>query len=566
MTRRSVLLASLVALVLSLVGVVGASPAQAVDYSLPSLWKAYQGKLVLGTFGRWDSDQAKYHYRTSSPPNELKLDSQIGSSNTDSLSRRAYVAAVATINADDSLTELQKARRIEKAKEKVVLQPTDGPNQSETILRAIQAYNAANKLPKAQRKVVRAHVLAWHGGQQPNYFFTDGFYYDAANPHWADPRTMLARLDNYIHQMMRKYKPYTDIIYSWDVVNEPIDDYTGQIRNSDDAQVGQWGTVFRRKDLDNDPDARLYAESAWVRQAFSSARKWSRHYGESWKLYLNDYQDSNKPYEPKLSQTIKMLKPIHAAGNIDGYGMQGRLAWAAPSIAQLRKQMKMGLTVASEISISESDIRSDLEPNPDYDPSEPSRRVTEADAADPSKQWPTYGSCSWANRAASNGNTFDVCNSPVRRIPAWGTGANDELANSPAIMKKQADFAADWMDLVLSFGNKVKAYQFDGTSDSNTFNRNDGAQLWSGLPGQPEKYSFFAVLGAPAREKLRAAVAVDPGSADRYTDRSWARYRAARQNARALVHVRIYTIDGVQDVQHAIARLKAATRGLVPHR
>ena len=87
-----------------------------------------------------------------------------------------------------------------------------------------------------------------------------------------------------------------------------------------------------------------------------------------------------------MSQTIKMLRPIHDAGNIDGYGMQGRLAWAYPSIAQLKAQIQAGLTVADEISISESDIRSDFEPNPDYDPSQPTRPVTAADGNDPAHQ------------------------------------------------------------------------------------------------------------------------------------------------------------------------------------
>ena len=292
-------------------------------------------------------------------------------------------------------------------------------------------------------------MFAWHGGQQPNWFFTNGFTYNAANPDWASPATMLKRLDNYIHAMTDKYAKYSDIIVSWDVVNEAIDDYSGQIRNDKDPQVSQWGRIFRRPDLDATPDARLTAESAWVRQAFESARKWANADGVHWKLYYNDYQDSDKLYEPKLSQTIKMLKPIHDAGNIDGYGMQGRLAWAYPTIAMLKAQIEAGLTVADEISITESDIRSDFEPNPDYDPSQPTRPVTAADADDPAHQWPTYGSCSWTNRAAANGNTFDVCNSPVRRIPAWGTGANNTLANSPDIMKKQADFVADWMDLLI---------------------------------------------------------------------------------------------------------------------
>lgn len=561
-TRAGLAAAAVLAVTASMFS--GAGGAQAVDLSLPSLWRAYQDDFIMGTFGNWNSQQALLHYRTNSPANALKLDSQIGNNNTNSVSRQAYVAAVAAINADPTLSEAEKAAAIQKANENVVLQTTTGTNQSEGILKAIQAYNAANNLPESEKKVVRAHVLAWHGGQQPNYFFTNGFYYDAANPDWASPDTMLNRLDNYIKAMMAKYAPYDDIIYSWDVVNEPIDDYTGQIRNADDAQVGQWGRIFRRPDLDANPDERLFAESAWVRQAFASARKWSNHFGADWKLYLNDFQDSNKLYEPKLSQTIKMLKPIHEAGNIDGYGMQGRLAWAYPSIQQLRAQIEAGLTVADEISISESDIRSDFEPNPDYDPAKPTRRVTEADGADPSKQWPNFGSCSWEFRAAANGNTFDVCNSPVRRIPAWGTAANNELASSPEIMKKQADFAADWMDLLLEYKGKIVAYQFDGTSDTGTFNRTTGGHLWSGLTGNPEKYSFFSVIGAPARRDLREAIAKDPGNKADYTAASWQAYEQAKAAAEDLVDVRIYNLDAVNAVKNATNALKDAIKALTP--
>lgn len=541
-----------------------APPAQAVDLSLPSLWQAYEDDFIFGTFGDWSSEQAKYHYRTNSPANSLKLDAQIGNNPTNSLSRQTYVAEVARIDADTTLSEAEKADAVQEANEHVVLQPTTGNGQSEAVLKAVQAYNAANSLPADQRKVVRAHVLAWHGGQQPNYFFTNGFTYDAANPDWASKKTMLNRLDDYIRQMMAKYEPYQDVIYSWDVVNEAIDDYSGQIRNAQDPQVGQWGRIFRTPSLDATPDERLRVESAWVRQAFASARKWSAVNGETWKLYYNDYQDSNKLYEPKLSQTIKMLRPIYAAGNIDGYGMQGRLSSVYPSINQLRAQVTAGLTVANEVSISESDIRSDFEPNPDYDPNQPTRPVTAADADDPRGQWPAFGSCSWANRTAANGNTFDTCNSPVRRIPDWGTGTNTPLADSPAIMTRQADYAADWMDLLLSFGDRIKAYQFDGLSDTSTFNRFDGAHLWSGATDRHEKYSFFSVLGAPARKKMRAAIAVDAGDAARWTPASWSTYAAARQRAQSLVGVRIYTMDAVDDVTEATAALTSARLALVP--
>ena len=69
-----------------------------------------------------------------------------------------------------------------------MLQPTTGANQAEGILSAIEAYNAANQLPEDEKKIVRGHVFAWHGGQQPNWFFCNGFVYNAANPTRPVPR------------------------------------------------------------------------------------------------------------------------------------------------------------------------------------------------------------------------------------------------------------------------------------------------------------------------------------------------------------------------------------------
>ncbi|MDR1152272.1 MAG: endo-1,4-beta-xylanase [Bifidobacteriaceae bacterium] len=557
--------------------------AAAVDYTLPSLWEEYKDYFIMGTFGDWSSPQALYHYRTNSPANPLKLDGQIGSDNTNSLSRQTYVAAVADIEADTTLSADQKAAAIEQANRNVVLQDTTGPGQSENILRAIQAYNAANNLPPDEAKVVRGHVLAWHGGQQPNYFFCDGFTYDPAAPDWASEETMLARLDDYIHKMMVKYQPYSDIIYSWDVVNEPIDDYTGQIRNQDDYQVGQWGNVFRHRELDGDPDARLYAESAWVRQAFASARQWSNAVGATWKLYLNDFQDSNKLYEPKMSQTVKMLKPIYEAGNVDGFGMQGRLSSGYPTVELLREQIELGLTVADEISISEGDIRSDFIPNPYYDPTQPTRRVL---ATDPQYESDETATGSVALIGNANGNTYDVFNSPVMRRRDWPAVGMDYMAlfsgdfssiatllaaaSDEDTQKDQADFAADWMDLLIEYKDKIIAYQWDGTNDLSTFNSQDGAHLWAGkfdwsfwgLPvfgDDVEKPAFFSVIGAPARDKLSQAIAaadaLDPSAVEA---ESWAKIVRAKDAGAKIVGNRIYDIDGVNAVKNATARLNGA--------
>jgi GH35 family endo-1,4-beta-xylanase len=536
--------------------------AGAVDYSLPSLWREYDGYFIMGTFGNWSTTHQLYHYRTNSPANALKLDSQIGGSNTNSVSRQTYLAELARIDADPEMTPDEKDAARQAANENVVLASNTG---AENTLRQIQQYNAANNLPDDQKKVVRAHVLAWHGGQQPTYFFCNGFVGSGSGANatcpngLASPETMLTRLDTYVKKMMEKYTPYNDIIYSWDVVNEPIDDYSGQIRNFTDYQPGQWGRVFRRPDLDDDPDARLYAESVWVRQAFASAREWSDYYGADWKLYFNDFQDSNKLYEPKLSQSIKMLEPIYAAGNIDGYGMQARLAWAYPTIDMLRDQIEAGLTVADEISISESDIRSDFEPNPFYDPTQPTRRVVAGDSPLWVPNDPNSGSGSVQFIGSANGNTFDVHNSPVRRRVDWGTGNNNTLATNPDVMRKQADFAADWMDLLIEYKDVVVAYQWDGTSDTSTFNRTTGGHLWAGTLGTPEKYSFFAVIGAPNRDKLEAALTAAAAlDEDEYTTSTWARLAAAVAAGEDLINDRIYDMTGVQAVKDATTEVNEA--------
>ena len=45
-------------------------------------------------------------------------------------------------------------------------------------------------------------------------------------------------------------------------------------------------------------------------------------------------------YEPKMTNTLHVLEPIGEAGDIDGYGMQARLAYAYPTIDMLRDQIE----------------------------------------------------------------------------------------------------------------------------------------------------------------------------------------------------------------------------------
>ncbi|MBE6932733.1 MAG: hypothetical protein E7464_05085, partial [Ruminococcaceae bacterium] len=526
-------------------------------YAMYSLGDEYADFFPMGCFGgQIGNTQTDTQYRTLSG-NNGKLTYNIGggrdSNGSGTTSRQAYDAAVARINADTSLSAEEKAAQIEEANRNVEL--VSGDPALFSTLRAIRNWNQAN--PDKPQKYYRQHVLAWHGSEQPKYFFCNGFNYNSSNPDWASPETMLARLDNYIMKMMERYSQFNDVILSWDVVNEALDCYTGQVRNYETYQVSEWGLIFRREDLDDDPDARLEAETVWIRQAFESARKWTEYYDCDWTLYYNDYHDSNKLYEPKMSQTVKMLKPIYEAGNIDGYGMQARLAYAYPTIDMLREQIELGLTVADEFSFSEADIRSDFEPNPNYDPEQPTRRTVSGDPV-----WPN-NSGYYANISRDNGNTFDVHNSPVYRNPDWGVGSLSSLATDPEIMKKQADFAADLMDLVLSFEGKCGAIAWDGYHDGSTFNGTTGCHMWD--RNSNEKYSFYAVIGAPNRYKMNEAIAAGPDLSDEslYTAESWAPYEAAVKEAKSLVDVRIYTDAGVKAVKEATADLIAATEALV---
>ncbi len=542
-------MSKILSLVLVLCMIIPILPAaSAYDTNLPSLYKTFKDYFMIGTFGEWSGAQAQKHYIINAPANNLKLDSQIGTSATNSVSRQSYVAAVNAINANEALSAEEKAAAIDAANKNVELVA------SPAVISTLNSIRTANLSRAEGDKIkVRGHVFVWHGGQQPNYFFCNGFTYNAANPDWASPEVMLARLDNYIKKMTQRYSVYNDIIVSFDVVNEAIDDYSGQIRNATDYQPGQWGRIFRRADLDGDPDARLYAESVFVRQAFASARKWSNEYGAGWKLYYNDFQDSNKLYDPKMSANIKMLKPIYEAGNIDGFGMQARLASAYPDIELLKKHILMNLTVADEVSFSEHDIRSDFEPNPFYNPEQPTRRVVAGDTP----QWvandPNSGSGSVANISAAGGNTFDAHNSPVRRIPAWGTGAS-ALATNADVMKKQADYAAELYDFLLEHHDKIAAICWDGTSDSNTFNSNKGAHIWDSSGN--EKYSFFAILGSVPRYELKNLIADIKENPAKYVQSD--ALSAAIASAESILDVKIYNMAAVNDVYAAKSALESA--------
>lgn len=173
---------------------------------------------------------------------------------------------------------------------------------------------------------VHGHVLVWHS-QTPDAFFREGYSISGA---YVTREVMLARLDNYIRQIMEYMTAnYPGVIVSWDVVNEAVDDGTGKLRASN------WTKVVGED---------------FVNRAFEIARRYAP---EGTMLCYNDY---STPYEPKLTGICNLLDSLIAEGNIDGYGFQCHYQTNTPTIAQLRVAMQKIADKGLKLRVSELDI------------------------------------------------------------------------------------------------------------------------------------------------------------------------------------------------------------------
>ncbi len=150
---------------------------------------------------------------------------------------------------------------------------------------------------------------------------------------------MLGRLDNYVRLIMAYMQEnYPGLIVSWDVVNEAIDDSTGNLRSSN------WTKVVG---------------DDFVERAFEIARKYAP---EGTKLFYNDY---NTPMAPKTDGICALLERLVAEGNIDGYGFQSHFAVGNPGLSKIRQAMERIEAMGLRLRVSELDItiKANDEPN-----------------------------------------------------------------------------------------------------------------------------------------------------------------------------------------------------------
>ncbi len=186
----------------------------------------------------------------------------------------------------------------------------------------IYNFDLADKLvayAKANNMKLNAHTLIWHS-QLPAFMSK-----------MKDTDSIRQYFENHISTVAGRYDGK---VYSWDVVNEALND-DGTLRRS----------IFLEK-LGED----------YIVEAFRLAEKASPHS----KLYYNDY---NIEQPRKRAGAISIIKKIQAAGvRIDGVGIQGH--WRADNVPMknIEASIKEFGALGMEVMFSELDLS--VLPNP----------------------------------------------------------------------------------------------------------------------------------------------------------------------------------------------------------
>src|SRR4051794_24478041 len=177
-------------------------------------------------------------------------------------------------------------------------------------------FDLADKLVAYAQKnhlKVNAHNLIWHS-QLPSFMrgMNDA---DSVRQYFVNHITTVA-------------SRYDGKVYSWDVVNEALNE-DGTLRNS----------IFLQK-LGED----------YIVEAFRLAQKASPHS----KLYYNDY---NIEQPQKRAGAIALIKKIQSAGvRIDGVGIQGHWRYDDMPMTDIEKSIKEFSALGIEVMFTELDL------------------------------------------------------------------------------------------------------------------------------------------------------------------------------------------------------------------
>ena len=163
------------------------------------------------------------------------------------------------------------------------------------------------------------HTLVWHQ-QVPRWVFLN------ESGATVDGATLLQRLREHISTVVGRYK---DRIHGWDVVNEAINDQTGELRRT------KWLEILGED---------------YLLKAFEFAREAD----PAAELYYNDYSLCDSV---KREGVVRLVKNLQAKGaKVAGIGLQGHWALDYPSIEELEKSIVTFAGLGVKVMITELDI------------------------------------------------------------------------------------------------------------------------------------------------------------------------------------------------------------------
>ncbi len=251
---------------------------------------------------------------------------------------------------------------------------------------------------------IRGHNLLWHK-QGAEWMFTgpDG------KP--ASKELLLQRLKTHIFTVMNRYKGK---MYTWDVVNEAIEDGPDSTKMYRDTK---WLEIFKGPE---------YIDAAF---------RFAHEADPSAKLYYNEF-NSERP--DKREKIFKLLKRLKANGvPIDGVGFQAHWTVGRPSADQIRKALDQVISLGLDVQFTELDITVHAKPAPII-PGKP--------AVDPG-----YTPEAEANQIAKYKMVFDIFRQYKKHINSvtfwnvsdrgsWldsrgGGSAGDPIPNPPIMLK-----------------------------------------------------------------------------------------------------------------------------------
>jgi endo-1,4-beta-xylanase len=168
---------------------------------------------------------------------------------------------------------------------------------------------------------MRGHTFVWHN-QNPKWLFLD-------NNETVSKVKLFSRLEKHIFTVTERY---TDIVNSWDVLNEVIDTDKGDENN---MRVTDWYKIGGK-------------------EVYEFAFKCMRQACPNAKLFYNDY---NNESGSKMEANIRFLSSMLDAGiPIDGVGLQGHWYFNFPDPQTLRNALERYSSLGLDIEFTEVDI------------------------------------------------------------------------------------------------------------------------------------------------------------------------------------------------------------------